>query len=555
MSRRLALLAAGFGAVCLVACVGAGCGPGWMTHRGAIDYEALDPAARLLVAEAAGPRAEGAVAAMSGLLSDKSHLIRAEAGQALGTWAAVCDPVLALPALGHRDSLVRGMAQAAYMESSGYGLAPVALGNTVVEVPPPILAALAELGDPAGMVDVKQIILAQRDYLRGQLNAAAETSVLAADILALVGDEGARRILIHTVESAEGPTLAKAVRACVRDDMGLGPTLLPMAFKSPDVTIRRAVMIALVAAPDPRLKAVAMSGLKSPDEAVRRNAIRALGNMGGGAPVSALAAKLNEPTADRVDVLWALGAIGLPAEKTLRDFARKAPQPPQLEFNALLALAPNANRDDVGWISRRLQAPNKYIRAAAAVALGKIALPTAQASLMTAAKDSDPLVRAYAARSLGEIGTVYAARQLLTMLEDVDPLVVSMAASGLGETRYPEAVPALKTVAKAAMPADFVVHRLGSTFRAAPLAAVEALGRIGTPEAVAIVRDALDSKSWAMRATAAQALAIAGDQSPETLKALEKVLKDPVNLVRAQAVVSLKALGKTYTPGELQFGS
>jgi len=554
MSRRLALLAVGIGAVCLIAGIGVGCGPAAKSRPEAIDFEAMEPAARLLVAEAAGPFVEGAVAAIDGLLGDKSPLIRAEAGQTLGTWAAVCDPCLALPALGSRDPLVRGMAQAGYMEHNSYGLAPVALGDNVVEVPPPILAALAEFSDPAGMVDVKKTIMARQSYLRSQLNATSETAVLAADILARVGDEGARRILIRTVESADGPVLAKAVRACVRDDMGLGPTLLPVAHKSSEVAVRRAVMMALVAAPDPRLKAIAIGGLGDADMGVCRNAIRALGNMAGGAPVEALAAKLKGPTADRLDVLRALGAIGLPAAKTLRDFARKSPEPVELEVFALLALAPNANRDDVSWISRRLMAADKFVRAAAATALGRITLPTAQASLMTAAKDGDPLVRAAAARSLGQIGTVYAAKQLQTMLEDPDPLVVTMAAYGLGETRYPEAVPALKVLAKGPMPTDLVIRRLGGTYRLAPLAAVEALGRIGTPEAVAIGRDMLDSKSWVMRATAAQALANAGDKSPETLKALEKLLKDPVGLVRAQAVVSLKVLGRIYTPGEFQFG-
>jgi HEAT repeat protein len=84
------------------------------------------------------------------------------------------------------------------------------------------------------------------------------------------------------------------------------------------------------------------------------------------------------------------------------------------------------------------------------------------------------------------------------------------------------------------------------------LSALEALGHIGTPEALAFLREALGSKSWITRATAAQALGTAGNQSPEIIQDLEKCLDDPVNLVRAQALVSLRTLGKTFVPGEFQ---
>jgi len=552
MSKRLLLLAAGILAACLVACIGGGCGP---KKEALPDYAAMEPAARLLNAEADGPMAEGALAALDGLLGDPSALIRAEAAQTLGAWGAVCDPGLALPALGSPDALVRGMAQAAYLESNAYGLAPVAMGSWVLEVPPPILTALGECGDPAGLVDVKKLILAQQEAFRGELDVAPDTAVLAADLLARVGDDGARRVLLRIVETGDGLAVAKATRACVRDDMGLGPTLLPVAFKNRHVAVRRAVMAALVALPDSRLKALPIKALGDSDPMTRRNAIRALGNMAGAAPVEVLAPKLEGTGADRLDVIRALGAIGLPAAKVLREFAKTPPESPDLEVTALLALAPNANRDDVGWISKRLTAPSKYVRAAAAAALGRISLPTAQAALVTAAKDSDPLVRATAARSLGQIGTVYSAKQLLEMLKDVDPLVVSMAAAGLGATGYPEAVPDLKKLAQAPVPENLVVRRLGSVYRAPPLAAAEALGRIGTPEAVACLKEWLGSKSWLMRAQAAQALATAGAKSPEVIQALEKLLKDPVKVVRAQAIVSLQALGKTFTPGELQFGS
>jgi len=551
MSKRLLLVAAGVLAAGVIACVGGGCGP----KKVVVDYAAMEPATRLLAAEAAGPVAEGALDAINCLLTDPSVLIRAEAAQTLGTWAAICDPGLGLAALTSADPLVRGMAQASYIETSAYNLAPLAMGSSVLEVPPVLLGALVEFGDPAGKVDINKMILSRQDVLRSELDGDSKTAVLAADLLARVGDEGARRVLIRLAETGEGLVVAKAARACVRDAMGLGPTLLPVAFKSRDVRVRLAVMTALVAVPDARLKALPLQAMNDPHRATRLNAIRALGNMGGAVAVGALAARLQGTGGDRTDVVRALGAIGQPAAKVLRDFARQPPQSVEGEVLALLALAPNAHRDDVGWLSKRLQAPDKYVRAAAATALGRIALPTAQAALVTAAKDNDPLVRAAAARALGQIGTVYGAKQLLEMLKDVDPLVVSMAAAGLGTTGYPDAARDLKRLAQAPVPENLAVRRLGSVYRAPALAAAEALGRIGTPDAVACLKDLLGSKSWLMRASAAQALAAAGAKSPEVIQALEKLLKDPVNVVRAQAVVSLQSLGKTFAPDELQFGS
>jgi HEAT repeat protein len=83
-------------------------------------------------------------------------------------------------------------------------------------------------------------------------------------------------------------------------------------------------------------------------------------------------------------------------------------------------------------------------------------------------------------------------------------------------------------------------------------AAVEALGKIGTPEAVAAVLKSLESPSWLLRATAAEALSEANCRNDNVLAALEKRLDDPVNLVRANALLSLRTLGKTFPTGHFQ---
>ena len=117
MTMRLFLLALSIVATSLLAA--AGCAPSARTDA---DYYArLAPAERLMALEAAGPRDEMAVAALGRLLNDPCLVYRAQAAQVLGAWAALGDSYLILPALTQKDPLVRGMAQAAYIEHGSYG--------------------------------------------------------------------------------------------------------------------------------------------------------------------------------------------------------------------------------------------------------------------------------------------------------------------------------------------------------------------------------------------------------------------------------------------------
>jgi len=547
MTRRFILPALGLCVALVVSAIGTGCGP--VTKMS--ELEKLPPHQRVLAIEAAGPQTEGVAGALGTLLKDRSPIIRAQAAQTLATWAATGEARLVIPALNHRDPLVRGIAQATYVEHSAYGLAPLVTARHIIEVPPAILDALADLGDRQGAVDLKAAILEHKQLMRDAMETDPVTAVLAADLLARVADDGARRHLIRLVESAKGPIRHKAIRASVRGDMSLGPTVLPLAFKG-DAESRRAVMRALVTSPDPRLRSLPVKGLRDGDTAVRRNAIRALGNLGSAAPIEVLTAKLKDSGEEKADAIRALGAIGKPAADVLRGYVRTTKDPDSFQVTALLALAPNANRDDIAWVAPRLKSKSRNVRAAAASVLGRIGHPAAQAALVTALKDHDPLVRAAVAKALGQIGTIYAARQLMPLLKDPSPLVASMAARGLGASGYTDAVDALKQAVKARASRKAAPLRIGDMYGRPDLAALEALGRIGGPDAVATVRVSLKSNSWLTRATAAEALGEAGDKSPEVMADLDKLLTDRTNLVRAQALLSLKALGRTFGPGAFQ---
>jgi HEAT repeat protein len=529
--------------------IGSGCAPF------AQDEDALSrlPAAeQILAIEATGLQAEAAPPVLRPLLDHASPVIRAQTAQVLAAVAADRGPDLACPALTHADPLVRGIAQASYIEHHPYGMAPVVVDGRVAEDQPGILTALARLGDPCGRVDLDEVIAERRTALRGALTGDAETAALAADVLARIGDAGARRRLLHLAEETDGEVLAKVVRAAVRHPMGLGPTLLPLAYER-SLAGRRAAMRALVVSPDPRLQMLLRRGIRDGDTAVRRNAIRAMGNLGGAAPLNLLAQFLkgggNGTTAD---ALAALGVIGRPAEDVLREYIRTSGAGPELQVRAMMALAPNAGRQDIPWASARLASEDTYVRAAAASVLGRIGHPESQAALVDACTDPEPLVRAAVAKALGQVGTIYAANHLLDMLEDPSPLVASMAAWGLGATGWPEAAPALIEVATSDGGSEGVPVRVGEMYARPELAATEALGRIRSHEARKALREALEADSWRIRAASCDALRVAADRSEETITALEKRLDDPFRVVAAHALAALESLGKTYEAGAFQ---
>ncbi len=539
----------------------AGCETGTRTGGQITELEPDTSAAAtvLLNASATGPRGGALASAVAPLLASPDVAVRGQAAQVLGAMAAAGDPALARPALAHADPLVRGLAQAAYEETAARAMGPVLVGTDVVEAPMAVLEALARMHDPAGLADLDALIAAHRGTLRAALDGPPTEAVLAADILARIGDVAARRWLVQVPKTeAHGLVLAKAARAALRIPTDLGATVLP-AIWDRGVTARRGVMRALVVRSDPRLLDLVLDGLDAEDEAVRRNAIRALGNLGTAAPVDRLAAFLEKPEADggaTADVIRSLGAIGsTEAADLLRELIRQEPLPPDLLVETLLALGPKADRNDVAWVAPYLADATAEVRAAAARVLGWTGHPGAQPLLVEAKDDPEAVVRASVARALGQIGTALGAVHTKPMLDDRSPAVQATAAWALGRTRYEPAVPALAVLAQ--LPTGVAdVTRFGVMSDAPALAATAALGEIGTPPARAALVALAGSDLWALRAAAAQALA-AGETLPaneaEAVKAvLRALLDDPVNVVRGQALVSLVKLGETFPPGYFQ---
>jgi len=556
MNRRVTVVSIGLWAACITLALGGGCGEPQKRDAGQRDYATLDPATRLIAIEADGPSAPGAVAALDDLLRSGNLIYRAEAAQTLGTWAAVGNPLMIAPALTHWDPLVRSLAQAAYVEHNPDNLGVLSVDGNIVEVPSRVLAELAAAGDPQGVITPEEAVKAHLVILRKTLTTDAQEAILAADILSRTHDVGARRVLIHIIETGEGELLAKATRVCSRDDVDLGTTFLPLAFTD-GVLARRAAMEDLVLRPNPWLAKLAVKGLHDPDPAVRHNAIRAIGNMDGAAPINELAALLEIPLAvndngeadqdlsdEKADVIQSLGYLGDRGANVLRQYIRRGPETPTLMVVALMSFATHGQRDDIAWVTPMLQSPSRHIRAAALTVLGRISNPEAQASIIAAAADKEIIVRATAARALGQLRTAYASLELVKMLKDPSPLVQSMAASGLGHANFVDGVPALITLASQSVPPGAVPIRFDELYGWPELSAIQALGQIGGAQASDALRGFLKSKSWLVQATAAQALGATNDRSDDNAKALETLVNSENPLIKAESRLSLKALGR-----------
>ncbi|MFI5279769.1 MAG: HEAT repeat domain-containing protein [Gemmatimonadales bacterium] len=141
------------------------------------------------------------------------------------------------------------------------------------------------------------------------------------------------------------------------------------------------------------------------------------------------------------------------------------------------------------------------VRQAAAAALAHLEDPEARRQAAAALRDPDPKVRAAAARGIARYGEPSSAPILMARLsEEVDEDAVATLMEALGELRDARAVPQLIEISKAV---------IGPFQRRAPklrIAAIRALGAIGTDEALAVVRERVDSGTAEVRAAALKTL-------------------------------------------------
>jgi HEAT repeat protein len=210
----------------------------------------------------------------------------------------------------------------------------------------------------------------------------------------------------------------------------------------------------------------------------------------------------------------------------------------------------DAPHDAVPALAAALRDPEKYVRARAADALGKLgnSSPDVISALIAALRDSDSDVRASAADALGKLGNsspdVISA--LIAALRDSEWHVRARAADALGKlgNSSPDVISALIAA----------LRDPDSNVRAS---AADALGKLGnsSPDVISALIAALRDPDSNVRARAADALGKLGNSSPDVISALIAALRDSEWHVRASAAQTLAELcanDKTLAQADLE---
>ncbi len=270
------------------------------------------------------------------------------------------------------------------------------------------------------------------------------------------------------------------------------------------------------------------------DQAVAAAAARMIAEKVSGSVVSGLMVRLadaSQPPDERDEAAHALAALGAPAIGPVADRYLVSTDADERDILAAIvrlagdaALEPilaRANPDAHGeaahaWV--RLLAATRSshatsmlvgfarhadarVRQVAAAALAHLEDPEARRHAAAALRDTDPKVRAAAARGIARYGEPSSAPLLIArLMEESDEDAVVTMIDALGELRDPRAVPQLIESSKA------VIGPFQRRTARVRIAAIRALGAIGTDEALAVVRERLDSGTAEVRAAAARVL-------------------------------------------------
>jgi HEAT repeat protein len=162
-------------------------------------------------------------------------------------------------------------------------------------------------------------------------------------------------------------------------------------------------------------------------------------------------------------------------------------------------------------LSARVTDGRWYVVRNVVMILGKTHDPDILPALGRTLRHSDERVRRETIRALATVPDRLASEMLIAALSDSDSQNVQLAARYLGTTRAKGAVPALREVAKG--------NGSGNRETAARVEAVEALGRIGSPEALPVLEQLAERRGGIRRArtreiSAAADSAIAAIRNP-----------------------------------------
>jgi HEAT repeat protein len=238
---------------------------------------------------------------------------------------------------------------------------------------------------------------------------------------------------------------------------------------------------------------------------VRENAAKALVRVASKYGVPALRRLLkDEDSSVRGDAAEALGRVGSKDDApALRDLLND--KVGLVRYNAAKALGRVGSKDDAPALRRLLKDEDSSVRSAAAEALGRVGSKDDAPALRDLLKDKMIDVCRAAAKALGRVGSKYDAPALRDLLKNIESFVRREAAEAVGRVKTPQD--------------EEEIRHLKTQYIAACLAAVEALGRVGSKDDAPALRnllkdDLLKDEDRSVRRAAAKALGRIGIATP-----------------------------------------
>lgn len=299
--------------------------------------------------------------------------------------------------------------------------------------------------------------------------------------------------------------------------------------------------------------------LKDSDPNVKKQAIRALGKIGGRQAADALAETFTDPDMNtRVRAIVGLTEVGMPAKPHLLKALENDPFPRARMF-AANAMAHLGRPGDAPEIMKRFERQDVATQMHLVIALVRIGDDEAYAGLSRLSESPNHLIRFYVVNTIAEEGPTNKALPILTKsLDDETPEVRMWAMHGLQLLRLPESYPAVldalddkyEYVRKEAAYTlgnlhnrEAVPHLITCLNDPYPLVrgdAAESLGKLGDPQAVPVLKLLLDEPYPAVQIQAAEALARLNDFSG--METLIAYVGSPALLYRQEASRRLKGI-------------
>jgi HEAT repeat protein len=329
---------------------------------------------------------------------------------------------------------------------------------------------------------------------------------------------------------------AQVVEALVRYGVGVVPLLIDQ-LGAEDLDTRQAAAVALGRIGDRRATDALLATLSDPELALP--AAGALARLGDSDAFEALLGLLDHgDTAVRQAIIAALNSIGHP-DMPARIVVLLDDVNPVVRESAVKIAGYFGYRECLDRVLERCADPSEAVRRAAIDHLPFFEHPGTIPVLVHALEFDTPPVRAAAAAALARVEESQALTPLLRALDDRDPWVRYFALRSIGAFENPVVLPAVFALLERD-PAGQV-----------RLAAIDALGRLDAPDAVATLQALSVSPEADIARAAIRALALTHDAAAKP--ALESLIRAAETWRRLEAVVAIGARGGAEAASTLQW--